>query len=117
MTETKDFKTRILDSGWTIIIGIAIFGPFALPLLWRNPKYGRITKIFWTVVTAVITLFCLWAMKYQAQFLSKAMAAEPCRIQKYRPAYPPGERAVKVFAGKEIKDAVGKFQKTRELVH
>jgi hypothetical protein len=110
----KDFKERMLDSGWTIIIGIAVFGPFALPLLWRNPKYTRGTKVFWTLVTAVITVFCLWAMKYSALNLSNAMAAEPCRLERYRPAYPPGERAVKVFSG-DSKKPVAKFSKSKEL--
>jgi hypothetical protein len=110
----KDFKERMLDSGWTIIIGIAVFGPFALPLLWRNPKYSKGTKVFWTVVTAVITVFCLWAMKFSALNLSNAMAAEPCRLERYRPAYPPGERAVKVFAG-DSKKPVAKFSSSKEL--
>ncbi|MFL5813429.1 MAG: hypothetical protein ACJ763_07605 [Bdellovibrionia bacterium] len=110
----KNFKERMLDSGWTIIIGIAVFGPFALPLLWRNPRYGRGTKVFWTLVTAVITVFCLWAMKYSALNFSNAMAAEPCRLERYRPAYPPGERAVKVFSG-DSKKPVAKFSNSKEL--
>jgi hypothetical protein len=114
----KDFKERVLDSGWTIIIGIAIFGPLALPLLWRNPKYSKATKIFWTVVTAIITLFCLWMMKYTTLNLSDAIqnarASEPCRLERYRPAYPPGERAVKVFSG-DTKKPIAKFSSTQEL--
>jgi hypothetical protein len=115
MTDKPDFKTRVLDSPWTIIIGVAVFGPFALPLLWRNPKYGRGTKTFWTVITVIITLFCLWAMKYQVQLVSKAMSAEPCRLEQYRPAYPPGERAAKIFAGTESKKPVAKFSNTQEF--
>lgn len=115
MTETRDFKTRVLDSPWTIIIGIAIFGPFALPLLWRNPKYSRATKTFWTVLTAIITLFCLWVMKHQVQIVSQAMGAEPCKIEKYRPAYPPGQRAAKIFVGTDTKKPVAKFSETKEL--
>lgn len=115
MTDKQDFKTRVLDSPWTIIIGVAVFGPFALPLLWRNPKYGRGTKTFWTIVTVVITVLCLWAMKYQVQLVSNAMSAEPCRLEKYRPAYPPGERAAKVFAGTQSKKPIAKFSNTQEF--
>ncbi len=32
-----------------IVIGLLIAGPFALPLVWKNPKYKVITKIIVTV--------------------------------------------------------------------
>lgn len=46
------FKTSIL------VLALLSVGPFALPLLWYNPKYSRRTKLIWTLVTLIAT----WAL-------------------------------------------------------
>ena len=43
------FKTSIL------VIALLSIGPLALPLLWFNPRYRPLTKIFWTVLVLVLT--------------------------------------------------------------
>ena len=41
-----------------LVIALLSVGPFALPLLWLNPRYSTSQKILWTVVTAALT----WAL-------------------------------------------------------
>lgn len=43
------FKTR------TLVIALLIAGPFALPLLWFNPRYKVFHKIVWTVILLALT--------------------------------------------------------------
>jgi len=46
------FKTSIL------VISILTIGPFALPLLWRNPRYSRLFK----TITTVVILILSWSL-------------------------------------------------------
>jgi hypothetical protein len=32
-------------------------GPFALPLFWANPRYGKINKIITSILVIVVTYF------------------------------------------------------------
>ena len=41
----------------TIVIGLLVVGPFALPLVWKNPKYKVVTKAVITVVVVVVTIW------------------------------------------------------------
>jgi len=43
---------KVIDSLWTFLIAVAVAGPFALPLLWRNPRFKVSTKVI--ASTAVI---------------------------------------------------------------
>ena len=43
------FKTSI------VVIALLSVGPLALPLLWWNPRYKRLTKIIWTLLVLVLT--------------------------------------------------------------
>lgn len=45
------FKTSIL-----VILFLSI-GPLALPLLWINPKFSRITKIVVSAITIILTYY------------------------------------------------------------
>ena len=47
-------KTKWYYSNITAIIAVLAVGPFALPLVWRNPRYSRVTKLVVTV--GIITL-------------------------------------------------------------
>ncbi len=53
MTENQKwyFKTSVL------VIALLSVGPFALPLLWFNPRYRVVTKIIWTALILVGTYF------------------------------------------------------------
>ena len=39
----------------TLVIGLLVVGPFALPLLWINPRYSPAKKLLWTVVVLALT--------------------------------------------------------------
>jgi hypothetical protein len=66
-------KVRVIDSLWTFFIAVAVVGPFALPLLWRNPRFRPSTKILGTIVIALVTWFCIWFMKKSAEFATGMM--------------------------------------------
>ena len=40
-----------------IVIGLLVVGPFALPLVWKNPKYKVTAKV---IVTIVVIGFTIW---------------------------------------------------------
>ncbi len=47
-------KEKWYFSTYWLVVGLLIVGPFALPLMWFNPRYKIITKII--VSIAVITV-------------------------------------------------------------
>jgi len=49
-------KPKVIDSLWTFFIAVMVAGPFALPLLWRNPRFSVTTKVFGSVVVIVYTV-------------------------------------------------------------
>ena len=54
-----EFLSKQIEKKWyfklhILIIGFLSIGPFALPLLWFNPRYNRRLK---TIVTILIILF------------------------------------------------------------
>ncbi len=57
----------ILNNVWTFILGVLLIGPFALPLLWRNPKYSRSTKVLWSVIVLAFTAFLIWGSAKMGQ--------------------------------------------------
>ena len=60
-------KTKWYYSTSAIVIGLLVVGPFALPLVWKNPKYQVITKVVITVAVIAVTiwLFYLTGQMYQ----------------------------------------------------
>ena len=59
-------KGRVIDSLWTFIVAVLVVGPFALPLLWRNPRYKSSTKV---VGSIVVIVFTLWLFFVAGKFL------------------------------------------------
>jgi hypothetical protein len=57
---SKKNKNKIIDSLWTFLIALAVLGPFALPLLWRNPRWTLRVKIAGSAVIVIVTFFLLW---------------------------------------------------------
>ena len=51
----------------TLITSFICAGPFALPLVWWNPRFTRNRKIIITVVTLVLTYFMTVAMVHSVQ--------------------------------------------------
>lgn len=54
-----------------LIIALLTMGPFALPLLWINPKYQMITRIIITIIVIVITIWSFHVMRHTYQQLIK----------------------------------------------
>lgn len=52
-------KIRIIDSIPTFLTATAVLGPLALPLLWRNPRFKRRTKILGSLAILAFTYFLL----------------------------------------------------------
>jgi hypothetical protein len=49
-------------SRYAIVIGLGTIGPFALPLVWFNPRYTITTKIVLTVLVVVLTILILYGL-------------------------------------------------------
>jgi hypothetical protein len=57
-TPPQKKKVRVIDSLWTFFVATAFLGPFALPLLWRNPRFKVRNKILGSLVIILLT----WAL-------------------------------------------------------
>ena len=64
-------KTKWYYSTSAIAFGLLVLGPFALPLVWRNPKYELITKVIITIVVIVVTIWLCYLMGQMYQRLIK----------------------------------------------
>ncbi len=42
---------------YTIVVGILCIGPFALPLVWFNPRFNSKIKIFISAVVLILTYY------------------------------------------------------------
>ena len=62
-------KTKWYHSTSAVVIGLLFLGPFALPLVWRNPKYEVITKVIITIVVIVVTIWLCYLMGQMYQRL------------------------------------------------
>ncbi len=65
----SDSREKLLNSQWTFIGAALLVGPLALPLLWRNPRMTRTTKIVWTVIVVTFTVLLLWGSASLTQSL------------------------------------------------
>ena len=67
MTQTPNFennrKIRAIDSLWVLFVVIATTGPFAIPLLWRNPRFSTQTKILGSFAIVLFTALLIWISK------------------------------------------------------
>jgi hypothetical protein len=50
-------QTKWYFANYWFVIALMCIGPFALPLMWFNPRYKLITKI---IVSAVIIAISIW---------------------------------------------------------
>jgi len=55
----KSESHGIINSYWTLAIAVAVGGPFALPLLWRNPRFSKKVKIWGSIAVVVLTVALL----------------------------------------------------------
>jgi hypothetical protein len=47
---------RFIDSLWTFAVSVALVGPLALPLFWRNPRFGVTSKVLVSIAVIVLTV-------------------------------------------------------------
>ncbi|MFM8315998.1 MAG: hypothetical protein ACKOA8_17095 [Deltaproteobacteria bacterium] len=68
MNNSDSSKTEIkfINKLWPFVIATLVAGPFALPLLWRNPRYQKTTKI---LVSAGVILFTLLLIYVSGTFI------------------------------------------------
>jgi len=57
-------KIKVIDSFWTFLVATAFLGPFALPLLWRNPNWSKKTKVIGTVAVIILTLGLVYSLTF-----------------------------------------------------
>jgi uncharacterized membrane protein len=60
MNTQKTERVRIIDSLWTFTVAVVVIGPFALPLLWRNPRFSLKTKTAGSLAVIALTVALLW---------------------------------------------------------
>ncbi len=65
-------KGRVIDSFWTFLVATAVLGPFALPLLWRNPRYKVTTKV---AASVAVILFTYFLVKFANTFLETMLGS------------------------------------------
>ena len=53
---------RWYHSKYAVAIGLATLGPFALPMVWSNPRYGVFTKVVLTVLTLAVTALLIYIL-------------------------------------------------------
>jgi hypothetical protein len=63
-------QTKWYYSTSATVIGLLGLGPFALPLVWANPKYSVITKIIITVVVLAVTI---WLCQLMGQMYQRVI--------------------------------------------
>ena len=60
-------------SNGSLVTALLTVGPFALPLLWINPRYKLTTKIVVSIVVLAVTLYCAKVMVSTYQRVSEQL--------------------------------------------
>ncbi|MFM8270409.1 MAG: hypothetical protein ACKN9V_09505 [Pseudomonadota bacterium] len=55
-------KIKVIDSFWVFLVATAFLGPFALPLLWRNPHWSKKTKIIGSIAILALTVALIYSL-------------------------------------------------------
>lgn len=66
-------KAKWYYSTSAIVLGLMVVGPFALPLVWKNPKYNTTAKTVITIVVIIATIYLCYLTKQQYQELTKQL--------------------------------------------
>ena len=56
---------------FVIVALLFIGGPFALPLVWFNPQYGKITKVVITILILILTAFAVALLVIYIWFIGR----------------------------------------------
>ncbi len=62
---------RWWESNATVIVALAVLGPFALPLVWRHSRYKVWTKVTLTIITVG---FSVWAVLFTKSLYERLLA-------------------------------------------
>ena len=68
-------KTKWYYSTGFIVIAILCLGPLALPLVWINPRYKIITRVWVTILVLVISLLASMLVTYLYSSLMEQLGA------------------------------------------
>lgn len=55
-------ETKWYFSRYAVMFALGTLGPFALPLVWRNPRYTILRKVVITVVVLVLTALIVYLL-------------------------------------------------------
>lgn len=47
-----------------IVLALLCLGPFALPLVWFNPRYKNFTKLIVSLLVLIVSIFCYIYIKH-----------------------------------------------------
>lgn len=61
--EEKSKKGGILNCYWIIAVAVALVGPFAIPLVVRNPRLSKRVKWIVSILIIVLTIALLYLTK------------------------------------------------------
>jgi hypothetical protein len=56
LDESSKLKTKWYSTTAFVVIAILCLGPFALPLVWFNPRYKVVTRLVVTIVVIILTI-------------------------------------------------------------
>jgi len=56
LNKAGESKTKWYFATSVVVIALLCIGPFALPLVWLNPRYKAITKAVVTIIVVVFTI-------------------------------------------------------------
>lgn len=59
----------------SVVIAVLCVGPFALPLVWMNPRYKPLAKVFITLIVAAVTVLAMYLMIYSYERLLNQLTA------------------------------------------
>jgi len=62
LSQPPQQKKKWYYSQTTWIVAFLFAGPFAIPLVWLNPNYSLVKKLFITVVMIAVTVLLAYAM-------------------------------------------------------
>ena len=65
--------TKWYHKKWAVLLILATVGPLGLPLLWKSPEFGRVSKWIMTVTTVLITLLLIFAAEMLPLLVSQAL--------------------------------------------
>ena len=55
-------ETKWYFSRYVVMFALGTFGPFALPLVWRNPRYTVLRKVVITVIVLALTALIVYLL-------------------------------------------------------